>query len=124
MAPNANPTVNEPCGERRRQHPLDKPCERTSVSWDNGQRRRGRPIPSGTEVSLRIRDACCDQSATSGEADELAERRPLPGDVIVSVDQEPVKTPDQVNSLARKAGDQPLLLKVRRGPSALLIPIP
>ena len=47
-----------------------------------------------------------------------------PGDVIVSVDQKPVHTPDQVYSIAQKAGDKPLLLKVRRGPGALFIPVP
>jgi serine protease Do/serine protease DegQ len=46
-----------------------------------------------------------------------------PGDIIVSINETPAKSPDQVAEIAKKAGNKPVLLKVRRGPGALFIPL-
>jgi serine protease Do/serine protease DegQ len=59
------------------------------------------------------------------DTDSAAARAGLrPGDIIVSINQKPATSPDQVADIAKKAGDNPLLLKVRRGPGALFIPLP
>jgi serine protease Do/serine protease DegQ len=58
------------------------------------------------------------------DTDSAAARAGLrPGDIIVAIDQQPAKSPSQVAGIAKKTGDKPLLLKVRRGPGALFIPL-
>jgi S1-C subfamily serine protease len=43
------------------------------------------------------------------------------GDIIVSANQKPVKTPDDLQRVAKEIGDKPLLLNVRRGDGALFV---
>ncbi len=43
------------------------------------------------------------------------------GDIIVSANQKPVKTPEDLQRVAKEIGDKPLLLNVRRGEGALFV---
>ena len=45
------------------------------------------------------------------------------GDIIVSADQQPVATPEQLAAIAREKRDKPLLLNVQRGDGALFLAI-
>ncbi len=54
---------------------------------------------------------------------QAALNRARPGDVIVSANQQPVKTPEALRKIAREAGDKPLLLNVRRGEGALFVAV-
>ena len=78
-------------------------------------------IPSNHPLYGEVQGVMVEAMASDSSA---AQAGLQPGDVIVSVNQDQVTSVDQVNTLARKTGDQPLLLKVRRGPGALFIPIP
>lgn len=43
------------------------------------------------------------------------------GDIIVTANQKPVKTPEDLQRIAKEVGDKPLLLNVRRGDGALFV---
>lgn len=43
------------------------------------------------------------------------------GDIVTSANQQPVKTPEDLQKIAKAAGDKPLLLNVRRGDGALFV---
>jgi S1-C subfamily serine protease len=43
------------------------------------------------------------------------------GDIIVTANQKPVKTPEDLQRVAKEIGDKPLLLNVRRGDGALFV---
>ena len=76
------------------------------------------PIPGDHPLAGKIEGVLV-QGIEGGS--KMAQAGVRAGDTIASANQQPVKTPDALQKIARDAGDKPLLLNVRRGDGALFV---